>query len=84
MTASEREFLKGTTCGPHCDDRVLHAPGSCSYCDEYPLLQKARQVWGICFTDDPRDVEGLDLMQCPAERRRSAADIHRWPGNRPS
>lgn len=35
---------------PHCDARVLHAPGECAYCDEHPDWQKLREVWGIAFT----------------------------------
>jgi hypothetical protein len=35
---------------PHCDQRVLHAPGSCQYCDAYPKYQELRVAWGINFT----------------------------------
>ena len=35
---------------PHCDQRILHAPGECQWCDEYPKWQKLREAWGIAFT----------------------------------
>lgn len=35
---------------PHCDQRVLHAPGLCRYCDRHPEWQKLREKWGIAFT----------------------------------
>lgn len=62
---------------PHCDSRVLHAPGECKYCDEHPEWQELREVWDINFTgkNDP------DKMICPAERHRSIDVINRWHGN---
>jgi hypothetical protein len=64
---------------PHCDARVLHAPGECKYCDLHPDWQELREVWGISFTGhhDP------DKMTCPAERHRSLETINRWYGNTP-
>lgn len=35
---------------PHCDARVLHAPGECGYCDACPVWQQLRIAWGIAFT----------------------------------
>lgn len=35
---------------PHCDSRVLHAPGECRYCDAHPEWQELRKAWGIAFT----------------------------------
>ncbi len=35
---------------PHCDQRILHAPGECEYCDGHPEWQALRQSWGIAFT----------------------------------
>ena len=35
---------------PHCDARILHAPGECEYCDLHPEWQELRKVWGIAFT----------------------------------
>lgn len=34
----------------HCNDEVLHAPGVCGYCDDYPDRQAARQASGGGFT----------------------------------
>lgn len=79
LTSSEARLVKGEICGPHCDARVLHAPGTCSMCDEFPLLQRAREIWGIAFTGE----EPGDRLPCPAETQRSASRIHEWPGNRP-
>jgi hypothetical protein len=65
---------------PHCDARVLHAPGDCTYCDEHPDWQELRETWGINFTGgrDP------NKQPCPAERDRHVKSIHTWPGNRPT
>lgn len=35
---------------PHCDQRVLHRPGECRYCDLHPEWQELRERWGIAFT----------------------------------
>lgn len=35
---------------PHCDQRVLHAPGECEFCDMNPMWQELRKAWGIAFT----------------------------------
>jgi len=64
---------------PHCDVLVLHAPGTCQYCDAHPEWQQLRQVWRINFTG--RDC--MDRTQCPAEARRGLRTVHAWPGNRP-
>lgn len=65
---------------PHCDQRVLHKPGICQYCDQHPEAQAAREAWGINFTgeSDPQKA------QCPSEKSRPVEKIHAWPGNRPS
>jgi hypothetical protein len=68
-----------TTLGfPHCDPRVLHAPGECVYCDSNPGWQELRQAWGIAFTGyTPEEKE----LPCPADYARG--DTHAlWPGNR--
>lgn len=64
---------------PHCDSQVLHAPGKCEYCDEYPLMQQDRRRSSVNFTgeNDP------DKKQCPAEARRALAIINKWGGNVP-
>lgn len=35
---------------PHCNSEVLHAPGVCHYCDQYPDRQKTRAASGTAFT----------------------------------
>lgn len=82
MTDSEGQLLDGEICGPHCDARILHAPGECATCDRFPLLQKARDLWGIAFTGHPLDED--HFIRCPAEDLRSLSVIERWPGNRPT
>lgn len=59
---------------PHCDSRVLHAPGECEYCDHYPEEQQERINQGINFTGHGPD---------PASSFRSVETINLWPGNRP-
>jgi hypothetical protein len=65
---------------PHCDSSILHAPKTCSYCDEHPDWQELREMWRINFTG------GTDSTKapCPSERLRPAYIAHRWPGNRPT
>lgn len=63
---------------PHCDQRVLHAPGECEYCDLHPEWQALRISWGISFTGH----DDGDLV-CPATVRRDVETIHRWSGNQP-
>lgn len=64
---------------PHCDQRVLHSPGTCKYCDEYPEWQDARNMWDINFTGEHDPNKTL----CPSEAKRDIDTIERWPGNRP-
>jgi hypothetical protein len=35
---------------PHCNTEVLHAPGTCVYCDLYPDRQAQRQASNTPFT----------------------------------
>lgn len=66
---------------PHCDQRVLHAPGECKYCDAHPLWQELRQAWGIAFTGYlPEDKE----LPCPSDNARGLNGAHVWGGNRPT
>jgi GTP cyclohydrolase I len=62
---------------PHCDERVLHSPGSCTYCDEYPDKQNDRILQNVNFTDtdDPK------RKPCPAREARGET-VDYWPGNR--
>jgi hypothetical protein len=65
---------------PHCDSRVLHAPGECQYCDQLPLWQALRVLWGICFTGYEPDLAKKELP-CPATVHRPLELINRWGGN---
>lgn len=65
---------------PHCDARVLHAPGECEFCDLHPDWQEYRERSGINFTG--HEEEGL--APCPSTYFRSLDNINRWPGNRPA
>ena len=62
---------------PHCDQRILHAPGECEYCDMHPSWQGLRVAWGIAFTGfTPEEKE----LPCPADFARG--DSHKlWHGN---
>lgn len=67
---------------PHCDPRILHAPGECEYCDERPDWQKLRQIWGIAFTGkEPSTKEpGRQELPCPADFNRGISH-RKWGGN---
>lgn len=41
---------------PHCNTEVLHAPGTCQYCDLYPDRQAMRSASGTPFT--PAEANG--------------------------
>lgn len=72
--------LKNIRQFPHCDQRILHAPGECRYCDSQSEWQALRVAWGIAFTGKPA-AEGE--LPCPADHARG--DQHQlWPGNRPT
>jgi len=43
---------------PHCDQRILHSPGECEFCDAAPEWQQLRKAWGIAFTGHVPAVEG--------------------------
>jgi hypothetical protein len=58
---------------PHCDDLVLHSPGQCTYCDEYPDAQNQRLLLNIPFSGEGGS---------PDEERRPREAIDSWPGNR--
>jgi hypothetical protein len=62
---------------PHCDQRILHAPSECEFCDKYQMWQGLRQAWGIAFTG--YIPEGTELP-CPADHARGEAHA-KWPGS---
>ena len=73
------ELLGGVA--PHCDQSVLHAPGTCPYCDDRPQWQALRVVWRIAYTgEQPTDGQ----IACPSDFRRGLGGAHVWPGNTPN
>ena len=64
---------------PHCDARVLHAPGECEYCDAHPEWQALRFAWAIAFTGYEPD--GTELPD-PATHARGLDSMNKWGGNR--
>lgn len=62
---------------PHCDPRILHAPGECEFCDKHKDWQELRLKWGIAFTGF--EPEGTELP-CPADHARGDAHT-KWYGN---
>jgi hypothetical protein len=41
---------------PHCNTTVIHAPGTCFYCDMHPKMQKGREASGEPFS--PAEANG--------------------------
>lgn len=72
---------------PHCDQRILHKPGECEYCDKHPEWQELRKVWGIAFTGHSGETTeteyGSKMLPCPAEFNRGMKSINSWYGNVP-
>lgn len=65
---------------PHCDERVLHSPGECVYCDMHPDAQQSRISRKVNFTGHT----DADKTLCPADIARGIAGAHVWHGNRPT
>ncbi len=68
---------------PHCDYRVLHAPGDCAFCDNYPAYQDYRIITGIKFTGQQVTVGDDWSTPCPSDFHRGTGGAHVWPGNVP-
>jgi hypothetical protein len=64
---------------PHCDERVLHAPGQCIYCDDCQLAQLDRLENNVCFTGE----DNPSKTPCPSDVERGLAGAHHWYGNTP-
>lgn len=62
---------------PHCDSSILHPPGKCRYCDDYPDFQEMREIARINFTGE----HDQDKAPCPSEYFRPDEVRDRWPGN---
>lgn len=80
LTCAPGLTIQSVTTGtfPHCDSRVLHAPGECQFCDMYPLAQAQRRDAGLNFTGHHE----AGKATCPSELARPLEVIERWPGNR--
>lgn len=63
---------------PHCDPRILHAPGKCVFCDAHPDWQELREFWAINFTGE----HDAKKSSCPAELARPFEILNAWGGNR--
>lgn len=64
----------------HCDNRVLHSPGYCNYCDqEGAEAQQQRLRLGVSFTNQPDRGKYPD----PALTFRDEESINGWGGNQP-
>lgn len=64
---------------PHCDSRILHAPGECEYCDLYPVAQELRVRDWVAFTGHAP--VGFQTP-CPADIARGPDSYNQWGGNR--
>ena len=73
MAEEQRAFM------PHCDSTVLHAPGECEFCDQYPDWQSLRELWRINYTGK----DDHEKVPCPSLYFRDIDLINRWPGNLP-
>lgn len=51
---------------PHCDSTILHKPGKCVYCDEFPEYQRYREIAQIAFSGEP-DQSGVKRVY-PTDR----------------
>lgn len=65
---------------PHCDPRILHAPGECRFCDMHPEWQELREVWNIAYTGH-KPGDGTLQTPCPADHARGSYHS-KWAGNR--
>lgn len=68
---------------PHCDQRILHAPSECKYCDGVPEWQELRRAWGIAFSGHSPE---HGQTACPADLAvlfMERGDYNQWGGNRP-
>lgn len=66
---------------PHCDALVLHAPGTCTFCDKYPDRQNARIARRVAFTGESHHPT---KSRCPSEYFRPVEVINKWERNRPT
>lgn len=62
---------------PHCDERVLHSPGTCKACDSTTVLQQYRKMLGLQYTDE---LQANDPLLPGEDRSRASAEA--WGRNR--
>lgn len=74
--ATEQVHSDGTLF-PHCDMRILHAPGQCDVCDQYPRWKALREIWNVNYTNQNNPKK----TKCPAEAIRGDL-VNHWHGNR--
>lgn len=67
---------------PHCDSSILHAPGACEYCDEYPDWQEYRKIARIAFSGTEDETGSSGLAPCPSTFFRAPEQRDAWGGNR--
>lgn len=68
---------------PHCDSSILHAPGTCEYCDMYPDWQEYRRIAQIAFTGTEQEQGSASdlLAPCPSTFFRAPETRDAWGGN---
>lgn len=71
----EKEAIKSVA--PHCDSSVLHRPGKCQHCDNYPGWQEYREIARINFSNE----HDKDKAPCPSTYFRKEETINKWWGN---
>lgn len=73
-----KELTDSVSRMPHCDARILHAPGKCHHCDLFADFQQYRLLSEINFTGE----NDLRKSPCPSLWTRTAAQRDAWPRNR--
>ena len=68
---------KNRAFAPHCDATILHAPGECQYCDDYPDWQEYRETARINFTNH----HDAHKAPCPSIHFRTPEVRDQWYGN---
>lgn len=79
VPATYEQYQELGLCPPHCDPRVLHAPNTCTVCDEHASgAQALRAMHDVSCTGktDRR-------WPCPADVARPNEQNQIWMGNRP-
>jgi hypothetical protein len=64
---------------PHCNSEVLHAPGTCVYCDEFPERQAMRSASNTPFTPAEANGWGGNVAQPKAIGTQQDPDGPEYP-----